>query len=218
MYSFVYKGFNVVAFPKAGCTQIIKLCTDTDQYKNHEHSFDSNDCAKYGTIHGCATQQRNEDPGLPYLVFYRYPHERILSFFNANCRGDEAYFKGMNLETFIDTVSDKQFRHISFDHHLAPIHKFLPKNTCRYYHLSELNKVWLNYFDIDISACNIINKTNSSSIKLNRNQFLKIQNKYISEYTFLEQHDNRKNTRWPMQSTFPVGVWQKSIQTIRGLF
>lgn len=218
MYSFVYKDFNIIAFPKAGCTQIIKLCTNTDKYKKHAHSFDSNDCAKHGTIHDCATQQRNEDPSLPYLVFYRYPHERVLSFFNANCRGDEVYFKGMNLETFINTVSDKKFRHRSFDHHLAPIHKFLPKNKCYYHHLSDLNQVWLNYFDIDISSFNIINKTNSSSIKLSQKQFLKIKNKYISEYTFLEQHDNRKNTRWPMQSTFPVGMWQKSIQVIRGLF
>ena len=194
MYIFIYKGFNVVAFPKVGCTQIIKLCTNTDKYKKHEHSFDSNDCSKYGSIHGCARQQEKEDPSLPYLVFYRYPHERILSFFNANC-GWEAPFKGMNLETFINTVSDKKFRHKSFDHHLAEINKFSPKNKCDYHHLRDLNKIWLNYFDIDISSFNVINKTNSSSIKLNKKQFLKIKNKYTAEYTFLEQHDNRKNIR-----------------------
>jgi hypothetical protein len=186
MYNLIFKNFNIITFPKVGCTQIIKLCTDTEEYKNHKHSFENNKCSRYGNIHNCGLSVKSENPNLEYLVFYRYPHERILSFFKGNCYYHPA-FKEMSLDEFIEKITEKGFSEQVFDHHLFSISSFKPKNKYKYYHLDELNNVWLNYFGIDIKQKKITNKTNSQSLEINEKQLLKIKDKYKNEYEFLNK-------------------------------
>ena len=72
-YSLLFKEYNVISFPKTGCTQVIKYCTDLEQYVDHGHSYTSNTCLKNGTIHNCGNVLRSENETFKYLIPVRYP-------------------------------------------------------------------------------------------------------------------------------------------------
>jgi hypothetical protein len=90
MYFLNNNNYNIVTFPKVGCTFLIKLCTiSKKEYENHGHNFENNFCKKNKTIHNCGRIMNNKNfiENKPIIVIYRYPHERILSFYYANYGG-----------------------------------------------------------------------------------------------------------------------------------
>lgn len=191
-YCLNYSGYNIVAFPKCGCTQIIKLCTDTPEYSHMNHGYNHNKCSVHGTIHNCGNALRKEDPSLEYLLFYRFPHERIVSFYYGNACYHPTY-KNMNLNDFIDNITENKLKEPVYKGHLSLISSFTPKNTCKYIHLSNLNKVWQDYFSIDINEFIIINKTEKRET-LTLDQINLIKELYHDEYTFLDNIHEVKYT------------------------
>lgn len=68
-YNFLpFRKFNIITFPKVGCTQIIKYCSFNKDMKDHQHSWESNFCSKYETIHKCAKQSFEENYELEYII------------------------------------------------------------------------------------------------------------------------------------------------------
>ena len=167
---------------------------------DHKHSFESNYCAKYGNIHKCAKKRFEENSALKYIVFLRYPHERLLSFFKGNLRCfskeelNYLFEKFILSENFFDLknylVPERLKELRNYRSHLAETRFFKPKNKAFYFHLNNLNSVWQNYFGIDHSDKYIINKTNShqneltvkTKIKFDDNQIQLIKLKYSNEY------------------------------------
>lgn len=183
-YCLNYSGYNIVSFPKCGCTQIIKLCTDTPEYSHFNHDYNHNKCSVYGTIHNCGNALRKEDPSLEYLLFYRFPHERIESFYYSNA-SYHPIFKNMSLNSFIGSITKNRSKDPVYEGHLTPISSFTPRNKCKYIHLNNLNKTWHDHFGIDISKFTIINKTEKREV-LTLDQINLIKELYHDEYLFLE--------------------------------
>ena len=184
-YSLIFKDYNVISFPKVGCTQVIKYCTDLEQYADHGHSYTSNTCLKNSTIHNCGAVLRSENKNFKYLIPVRYPHERILSYFWSN--------NGCRTQLDLDTAFQNHVVHNhSFMGHMSEIRLFKPKNDkVLYFHLEDLNEVWKEFFDIDHDDDVCINKSKyDKAFQFNDEQINLIKLKYRLEYEFLDSKLN----------------------------
>ena len=194
MHILSFKNNNIIAIPKCGCTTIIKLCTDIEKFKNHNHSYSHNNCSFHRKIHSCSNKTFGKiNKKHPTIIIYRYPHERFISFYVGN---NYTIPKGMSFEDFVNT-SLKNINNIKgFKHHCSPIHILLQQKglndfkNYKFIHLSQLNDFWLKTFNIDISNHKVNNRTNSSSLNFDNELLNKIKNHkdYKDEYLFLDGH------------------------------
>lgn len=188
MYILKYKNKNIICFPKTGCTTIIKLCTNTKEYEKHKHTFESNKCSKWGTIHKCGSRNKKYDIHLETIIIYRYPHERIKSFYYSNYH---SYNDKLTFEEFINNIDDLLKNDNNIAGHLRPISFFnLSKfKKQKFIHLNDLNNFWLEEFNIDISKNIINNKGNYEKSDIDIKLLNQIKKFYKSEYDFI----NSKN-------------------------
>lgn len=115
--------FNLIAFPKCGCTQIIKICTEINNtFKSHNHSYKHNKCDKHLTIHACGRAHSNlNEKNLSYIAL-RPPVERVLSFYLANYHdvinnAADSELKNLSFKEFVDLFTENKITH---DDHLVP--------------------------------------------------------------------------------------------------
>jgi hypothetical protein len=190
MYILQYKNKNIICFPKTGCTTIIKLCTNTKEFEKHCHTFESNKCNKWGTIHKCGTKSKKYNSCFDTIIIYRYPHERIKSYFYSNY---QAYKKNITFEIFVNQLLNNNFSNDNnIMGHLRPISYF---NYSRFknqklIHLNNLNSFWLKEFNIDISKNIINNKGNYEKTEINIDLLNKIKIFYKKEYDFINSKTN----------------------------
>ena len=77
--------FNIITFPKHGCTQIIKYVSEINGYfKNHNHSYFTNNCNQFGHIHNCGKKNFSYNQDLPTYIITRLPEYKILSYYLSN--------------------------------------------------------------------------------------------------------------------------------------
>ena len=88
MYSFIIENkFNLITFPKHGCTQIIKIISELYGYFDiHQHSYDTNFCKKHNNIHTCGSSNSSFDKKLPTYIVSRTIEDKILSYYLSNYR------------------------------------------------------------------------------------------------------------------------------------
>lgn len=191
-----YKQNNIIAFPKCGSTNLIKICTDIPAFKYHNHSYKHNNCSIYKKIHSCAGTAFKFHKQNPTIIIYRYPHERFVSFYYGN---NYVIPKNLSFENFVNSVLENPKSVKGFIHHCSPISQLLTVRNKDLYntknkffvHLSELNDFWLKKFNIDISKLKIRNKTKSSSYNFDKKLLHKIKNHksykndYLIESNFL---------------------------------
>lgn len=184
MYILKYKNKNIICLPKCGCTTIIKLCTNTEEYKKHNHSFENNKCTKWGTIHKCGSRSKKYDTNLETIIIYRYPHERIRSFYHSNFKG---YKNRSTFENFINNLQEYLNNDQNIAGHLKTFSDFdLSKfKKQKFIHLNDFNNFWLKEFNIDISKNIINNKGNYEKTDINIELLNKIKKLYKSEYDFI---------------------------------
>jgi len=158
------ENYNILAFPKVGCTFLIKLCTIGNiKYKNHGHKYQTNQCKKHKNIHQCGNKNSKYDKNKQIIVFYRFPHERILSFYYGNYNGN-AKLK-LSLEEFVNKILVDQNFLPGLYYHTYPIiqkireHVIFKNKKIIYYHLKELNNTWKTIFKKDISNIEVNNKS-----------------------------------------------------------
>ncbi len=86
--------FNIVTFPKCGCTQICKWASECNGYfDEHSHSYSNSRCSIHENVHACGQANCSFHEGLPTYVVYRFPHERILSYYNSNFHRKKLLYK-----------------------------------------------------------------------------------------------------------------------------
>lgn len=190
MHSLNFKNYNILSFPKCGCTTLIKLCSDIEKFKHHNHSYEHNNCDIYKKIHVCSYKTFKYNNNHKSIVIYRYPHERLISFYNSNYIGCSK--EKFNFNKFIDLSINDQSKIKGIKHHTYPINKLLrrrkiKKSNITFIHLSKLNDFWKNKFNIDISNINIINKTNKRFDEMDEYLLEKIKNSSLfkEEYNYL---------------------------------
>jgi hypothetical protein len=200
MYILNYKNKNIMSFPKCGCTQIIKLCTNTSIFIGHNHDFNHNNCSIHSNIHQCGTRSKKENKAHEYIAFFRFMHERIESFYNANYHLSR--ISDYDLNSFVNDVCSKKGE---FDPdygargHLKPIVNYdLGHNKkITFIHLKYLNDYWRQIFNEDTSSLKIINKSPTPQRPQTSRKFLSasqidlIKKTFEKDYYFLN-----KNISW----------------------
>ena len=193
--SIIFRNKNIINIPKCGCTTVIKLCLDIPAYKSHGHSYVNNKCQKHNTIHSCGHHSQSYNPKLETVVIFRYPHERILSYYYSN------FSKNVSVEQFINNIlngyhtNPKKFKgskpknwSLNNDilHHTGLVCGRLSQlRNIKLVHLSKLNDYWLETFAIDISGYHITNKKTYNS-EIDNALLLQIKEKFKSDYEFYD--------------------------------
>jgi hypothetical protein len=140
MYSFnIENKFNLISFPKLGCTQVIKYVSDyLDYFSDHQHSYSNNNCKEFENIHNCGAKNFKLNINQPTFLVTRKIQDRVLSYYLSN----NYFYKKVN--GFHDPTFKEFVEHLnlfySFDeHHLGFIYKNLKK-----YKIKNLNKLNLD--------------------------------------------------------------------------
>jgi len=148
--------FNIVTFPKCGCTQICKWASECNGYfDKHCHSYSNNVCSVYGSIHACGRRNYSFNKELPTYIIYRLPHERILSYYTSNFRRgrglstEETEYPLVPFYEFVMSVCNRQIWDdrpgglnangnwpVDYEYHLGNIFKQV--NTLRCSHLATI--------------------------------------------------------------------------------
>ena len=189
MYSLNYKNTNIITFPKCGCTMVIKLCTNTLDFKNHNHDFKHNQCSLFGNIHNCGHQSFEEISSEENYVIFRYPHERIESFYYSNYLGNSIKKDNqLSLEDFVCGVLENRLNNIpGLIDHVRPIVNYKNKiDNHIFIHLNNLNDFFFKKFNEDISEYFIINKSLHKIENCDSDLIEKCKKRYKNEYKFLE--------------------------------
>ena len=190
MYILNYKDVNIITFPNVGCTFIIKVCQDIEQFKHHNHSYKHNRCDIHQYTHKCAMMSYKKiNMNKPMIIIYRYPHERIRSFYKANYSGD------LNFQDFLNKVLDDPQSINGYFGHTITIkesinkHKGLRESKKKiFFHLSQFNTLMKESFNKDVSKLKIINETKSAEkVQYDTETLEKIKNhpRYKDDYTFI---------------------------------
>ena len=150
--------FNILTFPKHGCTQIIKIVSEINNiFHLHNHSYNTNDCSVYGTIHNCGQNNKTYNANLPTYLITRKIEDKILSYYLSNytpdifitnyLKLDKKYFN-MTFNEFVNNINYFQYKdaHLQF---IKPINKLLNIKNLKLLDLSnldnELKKIFIKY-------------------------------------------------------------------------
>ena len=161
---------------------------NTEEYKNHNHTSERNKCEKWGTIFKCARENKNYNLHMETVIIYRYPHERIKSFYYSNYQG---YKNKLSFEGFVNEIINNNFlkkdknanghlRKIS--HWVSILSKF--KKT-KFIHLNDLNNFWLKEYGVDITKINIYKTNHDNREEFSDELLNKVKAFYKSEYDYI---------------------------------
>lgn len=195
IYSLEYKDKNIITFPKCGCTSIIKICTNNENFKNHMHSFEHNKCLINQNIHTCGFVNSYEGNELEKIVFFRYAHERIESFYFSNYLENKNTINNkLTFEEFVNGFLNDELNYIpGLKGHIFNLLNFKDKiENSIFVHLDDLNYFFKTNFNEDISKNFIINKSIYKKEMYNEELFKKVKEKFITEYEFLEKKIKNK--------------------------
>ena len=195
MHILNYKNQNILCFPKCGSTNIIKYCMDIPEFINHHHSYTSNHCSKYEKIHNCGGNEFKLLKNRPIIIIWKYPHERIISFFNSNYNGN------LSFTMYVEEILKDINRIKVIKHHIQLIYKKLKNKglennkNLKFIHLSKLNEFWKKRFKVDISKHNVMAKSRPNNGKYNEDLIKKIKlSKYFKEdYDYLPKSFKSSN-------------------------
>lgn len=186
MYCFcINNKFNIITFPKHGCTQIIKYISQyLNIFDSHEHSFKTNNCNKFNSIHACGSRFKSYNPNVPTYLVTRPIELKVLSYFKANHYYHKRIHENPSFVYFIDNLEVYYKNDI---HHLGMIHQKLKGIKIDY--LLDLKNLENNLNDLFIKyGINFkFNKEyiiNSKSI-MNDNTFLKKEDYSVINYNDL---------------------------------
>ncbi len=187
MYLLRYKNKNFAIFPKCGSTTLIKLCSGGDKYQDHGHNHNHNECRIYGTIHKCGKKNSCINKNLETVVVFRYPHERIISYYYRNYHGK------LSLSDFVYHIVSKHYLLRSMDqgHHLQKINnrKIRKIKNKIFLHLKDLNNYLTETFRINTPDHKSINKPHQQNIE---GPLLdKVKKYYAKEYEYLYEHHQK---------------------------
>ena len=187
--------FNIVTFPKCGCTQICKWASECNGYfDEHRHSYSNSRCPVYENVHACGQINYSFHEELPTYIVYRFPHERILSYYNSN------FHRIIPLDEFVFKICERKLWGDKEQHHLEDRFEDVKKyGDATTVHLDKLNHLIDNLSMIHgvpaLSGKEISNRGTKFWDEYKKEEHLSekmlemIMKKYEQEYTLKMDYD-----------------------------
>ena len=158
--------FNLITFPKHGCTQICKYVSELNGYfDKHNHSYKHNKCDMYKKIHKCGVKMSDYNISLPTYIVIRNVNSRVLSYFLSNYKGELSFRQFVNkLEMF----KKKDINHLG-NIVMKLLKSGIQSDNAKFIYLEQFNKNFnkiLEKFDLKLNLDKYIINNSEKHIRI----------------------------------------------------
>lgn len=192
MFSIRFRNKNFILMNKCGSTNLLKFMSGLSKdFIGHNHT--THKCHKNvnNNMRDCIREKWNFDKKLETIIVFRYPHERLRSFYNQNIIN--IGIENVSFDTAINDLmyGDKKLKRIrSLQHHVIGFNKHLSKleldfSLTKFLHLDDFDNYMLKTYDIIVPQKYKKSGHKRTIIKIDEKYMNILKEFYKEEYKFL---------------------------------